>query len=192
MRIITTHGGLAASPDQRKNEKIAVFDREAGPFDISILRCRRRCLPKSKPPTAIPTWVGRFHQVFERASGVGNGFEAARHRTPPQGSMALQCAQGKHASRPKRSLSADEYSINRAFNTADESGAKHLQLEITRPVRKLVAHLIERRKNRCLTALQDAGYKPGDIDEVLLGGGMTRMPRCAAIGSKRCSGNGRA
>src|SRR5205085_11301800 len=67
---------------------------------------------------------------------------------------------------------------NLPFITADASGAKHLQMDITRSkFEQLLAHLIERCKNPVLTALKDAVYKPGDIDEVLLVGGMTRMPR---------------
>jgi molecular chaperone DnaK len=72
--------------------------------------------------------------------------------------------------------------INLPFITADASGAKHLQVDLTRAkLEQITSPLIERCKNPVLTALKDAGYKPGDIDEIVLVGGMTRMPRVQSL-----------
>src|SRR5262249_6506691 len=79
----------------------------------------------------------------------------------------------------KKELSqATQTTINLPYITADASGAKHLQMTITRAkFEQLVDHLIERCRGPVLKALQDSKYKPSDIDEVVMVGGMTRMPR---------------
>src|SRR5207249_1686672 len=85
--------------------------------------------------------------------------------------------------RAKKDLSqATTTDINLPFITADASGPKHLQITLTRSkFEQLVDHLIERCRGPVMRALQDAGYKPRDIDEVVLVGGMTRVPKVQAL-----------
>src|SRR4029450_4197220 len=92
--------------------------------------------------------------------------------------MALQRLQEACEKAKKELSSASSTDINLPFITADASGAKHLQINITRSkLEQLCSGLIDRCKGPVLQALKDAGYKPSDIDEVVLVGGMTRMPR---------------
>src|SRR5213593_1561177 len=92
--------------------------------------------------------------------------------------MALQRLK-EAAERAKKDLSQSTTTdINLPFITADASGPKHLQLSVTRSkFEQLVEPLVDRCRGPVLQALKDSGYKPGDIDEIVLVGGMTRMPR---------------
>src|SRR5438093_5950206 len=92
--------------------------------------------------------------------------------------MAMQRLK-EAAERAKKDLSQQTTAdINLPFITADASGPKHLQMSITRSkFEQLVEHLIDRCRRPVMQAMQDAGYKPGQVDEVVLVGGMTRMPR---------------
>src|SRR5438093_13393895 len=92
--------------------------------------------------------------------------------------MAMQRLK-EAAERAKKDLSQQTTAdINLPFITADASGPKHLQMSITRSkFEQMVEHLIDRCRRPVMQALQDAGYKPSQIDEVVLVGGMTRMPR---------------
>src|SRR5262249_16980489 len=92
--------------------------------------------------------------------------------------MALQRLK-EACERAKKELSqATSSDINLPFITADASGPKHFQMSITRAqFEKLVDHLIERCRGPVLQAMRDAGYKTSDIDEIVMVGGMTRMPR---------------
>jgi molecular chaperone DnaK len=96
--------------------------------------------------------------------------------------MALQRLK-EAAERAKKDLSqATTTDINLPFITADASGPKHLQMSLTRSkFEQLVDHLIERCRGPVMKALQDAKYKPGDIDEIVLVGGMTRVPRVQGL-----------
>jgi len=96
--------------------------------------------------------------------------------------MALQRLK-EAAERAKKDLSqAATTDINLPFITADATGPKHLQMTLTRAkFEQLVDHLIERCRGPVLRALQDAGYKPGEIDEIVLVGGMTRVPKVQAL-----------
>jgi len=96
--------------------------------------------------------------------------------------MALQRLK-EAAERAKKDLSqATTTDINLPFITADASGPKHLQMNLTRAkFEQLVDHLVERCRGPVMRALQDAKYKPSDIDEVVLVGGMTRVPKVQAL-----------
>jgi molecular chaperone DnaK len=96
--------------------------------------------------------------------------------------MALQRLKESCEQAKKDLSTTTSTDINLPFITADASGPKHLQMTITRSkLEQLVAHLIERCRGPVQSALKDAGYKPSDIDEVVLVGGMTRMPRVQAL-----------
>src|ERR1700730_2403669 len=178
MRIINepTAASLAYGLDKKKNEKIAVFDLGGGTFDISILDVGDGVfeVKATNGDTHLggDDWdqvlIDHIADEFKRENGIDL-------RKDP---MALQRLK-EACEQAKKDLSQQtNVSINLPFITADSSGAKHLQLDITRAkFEQLVTHLIERCKNPVLTALKDASYKPGDIDEVVLVGGMTRMPR---------------
>ena len=178
MRIINepTAASLAYGLDKKKNEKIAVFDLGGGTFDISILDVGDGVFEVKATNGDTHLGGDDFDQVL--IDYVAGEFQNQNRIDLRKDPMALQRLK-EACEQAKKDLSQQSTtSINLPFITADASGAKHLQLDITRSkFEQLVTHLIERCKNPVLTALRDAGYKPGDIDEVVLVGGMTRMPR---------------
>src|SRR3984893_9852774 len=178
MRIINepTAASLAYGLDKKKNEKIAVFDLGGGTFDISILDVGDGVFEVKATNGDTHLGGDDFDQVL--IDHVAGEFQKQHGIDLRKDPMALQRLK-EACEQAKKDLSQQtNVSINLPFITADASGAKHLQLDITRAkFEQLVAHLIERCKNPVLTALKDASYKPGDIDEVVLVGGMTRMPR---------------
>src|SRR5205814_8341076 len=96
--------------------------------------------------------------------------------------MALQRLKDAAEQAKKELSQATTTTINLPYITADASGAKHLQMSLTRAkFDKLVDHLIERCRGPVMRALQDSKYKPSDIDEVVLVGGMTRVPKVQAL-----------
>src|ERR1700730_8653140 len=178
MRIINepTAASLAYGLDKKKKEKIAVFDLGGGTFDISILDVGDGVFEVKATNGDTHLGGDDFDQVL--IDHVAGEFQKQNGIDLRKDPMALQRLK-EACEQAKKDLSQQtNVSINLPFITADSSGAKHLQLDITRAkFEQLVTHLIERCKNPVLTALKDASYKPGDIDEVVLVGGMTRMPR---------------
>lgn len=178
MRIINepTAASLAYGLDKKKNEKIAVFDLGGGTFDISILDVGDGVFEVKATNGDTHLGGDDFDQVL--IDHVANEFKNQQGIDLRKDPMALQrlkeaCEQAK-----KELSQATSTDINLPFITADASGPKHLQMTITRAkFEQLVSHLIERCRGPVLTALKDAGYQPKDIDEVVLVGGMTRMPR---------------
>jgi molecular chaperone DnaK len=183
MRIINepTAASLAYALDRKKDEKIAVFDLGGGTFDISILDVGADGLFQVKA-TNGDTHLGGddFDQVL--IDWIADEFKKDHGIDLRKDQMALQRLK-EAAERAKKDLSQQTTAdINLPFITADASGPKHLQLSITRSkFEQMVEHLIERCRKPVMQALQDAGYKPSQIDEVVLVGGMTRMPRVQAI-----------
>jgi molecular chaperone DnaK len=183
MRIINepTAASLAYALEKKKDEKIAVFDLGGGTFDISILDVGADGLFQVKA-TNGDTHLGGddFDQVL--IDWIADEFKKDHGIDLRKDQMALQRLK-EAAERAKKDLSQQTTAdINLPFITADASGPKHLQLSITRSkFEQMVEHLIERCRRPALQALQDAGYKPSQIDEVVLVGGMTRMPRVQAI-----------
>jgi len=178
MRIINepTAASLAYGLDKKKNEKIAVFDLGGGTFDISILDVGDGVFEVKATNGDTHLGGDDFDQVLmDYVAGEFQNQNGIDLRKDP---MALQRLK-EACEQAKKDLSQQTTtSINLPFITADASGAKHLQIDITRSkFEQIVSHLIERCKNPVLTALKDAGYKPSDIEEVVLVGGMTRMPR---------------
>src|SRR5205814_4788771 len=183
MRIINepTAASLAYALDKKKDEKIAVFDLGGGTFDISILDVGADGLFQVKA-TDGDTHLGGddFDQVL--IDWIADEFKKDHGIDLRKDQMALQRLK-EAAERAKKDLSQQTSAdINLPFITADASGPKHLQLSVTRSkFEQMVEHLIERCRRPVMQALQDAGYKPDQIDEVVLVGGMTRMPRVQQI-----------
>src|SRR3954464_7558502 len=178
MRIINepTAASLAYGLDKKKNEKIAVFDLGGGTFDISILDVGDGVFEVKATNGDTHLGGDDFDQaLIDHVAGEFQKQNGIDLRKDP---MALQRLK-EACEQAKKDLSQQtNTSINLPFITADASGAKHLQIDITRAkLEQITSSLIERCRGPVLTALKDAGYKPSDIDEVVLVGGMTRMPR---------------
>jgi len=178
LRIINepTAAALAYGLDKKKDEKIAVFDLGGGTFDISILELGEGVFEVKS--TNGDTHLGgedfdqRIIDYLATEFMKDQGIDIRKDR------MALQRLK-EAAEKAKIELSTSlETDINLPFITADASGPKHLNMKLTRAkLEALVEDLIEKLEPPCRTALKDAGFTPRDIDEVILVGGMTRMPR---------------
>jgi len=179
MRIINepTAASLAYAMDKKKDQKIAVFDLGGGTFDISVLEVGEDGVFQVKS-TNGDTHLGGddFDQVL--IDHIAEEFKKENGIDLRKDPMAMQRLK-EAAERAKKDLSQQpQTDINLPFITADASGPKHLMLTITRTqFERMVDHLIERCKKPVLTALSDAGLKPNQIDEIVMVGGMTRMPR---------------
>jgi molecular chaperone DnaK len=182
MRIINepTAASLAYGLDKKKNETIAVFDLGGGTFDISILDVGDGVFEVKATNGDTHLGGDDFDQVL--IDHVANDFKSQHGIDLRNDPMALQRLK-EACEQAKKDLSqATSTDINLPFITADASGPKHLQMNITRSkFEQLVSHLIERCRGPVMSALKDAGYSPSDIDEVVLVGGMTRMPRVQTL-----------
>jgi molecular chaperone DnaK len=182
MRIINepTAAALAYGLDKKKNETIAVYDFGGGTFDISILEVGEGLVEVKSTngdthlggdniDQRIIDWiVGEFKKE--------NGIDLSRDQ------MALQRLK-EAAEKAKMELSTLlETEINLPFVTADASGPKHLQMKLTRArFEQMVEDILQRSMGPCKQALTDAKVTPAQIDEVVLVGGQTRMPRIQAL-----------
>src|SRR5216683_2345459 len=178
MRIINepTAASLAYGLDKKKNEKIAVFDLGGGTFDISILDVGDGVFEVKGVNGDTHLGGDDFDQVL--IDYIAEEFKKEHGIDLRKDQMALQRLK-EAAERAKKDLSQQATTdVNLPFITADASGPKHLQLSLTRAkFEQLVDHLIERCRGPVLKALSDAKVKPSDIDEIVLVGGMTRMPK---------------
>ncbi len=178
LRIINepTAASLAYGLDKKKDEKIAVFDLGGGTFDISILELGEGVFEVKA--TNGDTHLGGEDFDQKLIDWVCDEFRKEQGIDLRKDRMALQRIK-EAAERAKMELSTTmETDINLPFITADASGPKHLMMKLTRSkLEQLVEDLIAKLEPPCRTALKDAGMSPGDIDEVILVGGMTRMPR---------------
>ncbi|NLN60956.1 MAG: molecular chaperone DnaK [Deltaproteobacteria bacterium] len=178
LRIINepTAAALAYGLDKKKDEKIAVFDLGGGTFDISILEIGDGVFEVKS--TNGDTHLGGedFDQVL--IEYLATEFKKDQGIDIRGDKMALQRLK-EAAEKAKMELStAMETDINLPFITADASGPKHMNIKLTRAkLEALVENLIGKLEPPCQTALKDANLTPKDIDEVILVGGMTRMPR---------------
>ncbi|EPR34588.1 Chaperone protein dnaK [Alkalidesulfovibrio alkalitolerans DSM 16529] len=176
-RIINepTAASLAYGFDKKHNQKIAVFDLGGGTFDISILEVGDNVVEVRA--TNGDTFLGGedFDQrvinylvdEFRKETGI----DLAKDR------MALQRLKEAGEKAKKELSTSMETEVNLPFITADASGPKHLMIKISRSkLESLVEDLVERTIGPCKKALSDAGLTARDIDEVVLVGGMTRMP----------------
>ncbi len=176
-RIINepTAASLAYGADKKANEKIAVFDLGGGTFDISILEVGDSVVEVRA--TTGDTFLGgedfdqRVINYLVEEFKKENGIDLSKD------SMALQRLK-EAAEKAKKDLStATETEVNLPFITADQNGPKHMLIKISRAkLESLVSDLVDRTIEPCKKALADAGMTAAQIDEVLLVGGMTRMP----------------
>ncbi len=178
MRMINepTAASLAYGLDKKKEEKIAVFDLGGGTFDISILDVGDGVFEVKSVNGDTHLGGDDFDQVL--MDYVAEEFRKENGIDLRKDQMALQRLK-EAAERAKKDLSQQATTdINLPFITADASGPKHLQLSITRAkFEQLVDPLVNRCRGPVQKALEDAGYKAGDINEVVMVGGMTRMPK---------------
>ncbi|SLM29727.1 chaperone Hsp70, co-chaperone with DnaJ [Desulfamplus magnetovallimortis] len=176
-RIINepTAASLAYGLDKKGDEKIAVFDLGGGTFDVSILEIGDGVFEVKS--TNGDTHLGGEDFDLRIIDYIADEFKKDQGIDIRKDKMALQRMK-EAAEKAKMELStAVETSVNLPFITADASGPKHLDVKLTRAkLEALVADLLDNLAKPCLTALKDAGLSPGDVDEVVLVGGMTRMP----------------
>lgn len=171
-----TAAALAYGLDKEKSDKkIAVFDLGGGTFDISILEIGDGVFEVLA--TNGDTHLGGDDFDNEILKWILETFKQETGIDLHSDKMALQRLRDA-AEKAKIELSGTQVTeINQPFITMDASGPKHLALTLTRAkLESLTANLIERTREPCLKAIQDAGFKKEDINEVLLVGGMTRMP----------------
>jgi molecular chaperone DnaK len=178
LRIINepTAASLAYGLDKKGDEKIAVFDLGGGTFDISILEIGEGVFEVKS--TNGDTHLGGEDFDLRVVDYIANEFRKDQGIDLRSDKMALQRLK-EAAEKAKMELSSSqETDINLPFVTADASGPKHLNMKLTRSkLEALVDDLIEKVVEPCRTALRDSGIKTSDIDEVILVGGMTRMPK---------------
>ena len=178
LRIINepTAASLAYGLDKKKDEKIAVFDLGGGTFDISILELGDGVFEVKS--TNGDTHLGGEDFDQRRIDYVAAEFKKDQGIDLKNDKMALQRIK-EAAEKAKMELSSSmETDINLPFITADSSGPKHLNMKLSRAkLEMLVSDLIDRVEGPCKTALKDAGLSAKDVDEVILVGGMTRMPK---------------
>ncbi len=176
-RIINepTAASLAYGLDKQKEEKIAVFDLGGGTFDISVMEIGDGVFEVKA--TNGDTHLGGEDFDLRIIDHLAGEFQREQGIDLRGDKMALQRLK-EAAEKAKMELSsAMETDINLPFVTADAGGPKHLNVKVTRAkLESLVEDMLDRLEGPCRTALKDAGFSGGDIDEVILVGGMTRMP----------------
>lgn len=182
LRIINepTAAALAYGLDKKKDEKIAVFDLGGGTFDISVLELGDGVFEVKS--TNGDTFLGGDDFDNRLINFLADEFKQTQGIDLRKDKMALQRL--KEASeKAKHELSSSmETEINLPFITADASGPKHLNMKLSRAkFEQLVDDLVQRCLEPCRNALKDAGCTASDIDEVILVGGMTRVPKIQEV-----------
>jgi len=178
LRIINepTAASLAYGLERKGSEIVAVYDLGGGTFDISILQLGEGIYEVKA--TAGDTYLGGEDFDKKIMDWLLDDFKKATGIDLRQDRMALQRLK-EAAEKAKCELStATETTITLPFISADASGPKHINRTLTRDrFESLVADLIDRTAAPCLDALQSAGLKPSDVDQVILVGGQTRTPK---------------
>ncbi len=189
-RIINepTAAALAYGLDKQRDHKIAVFDLGGGTFDVSILEVASTGDGDSQSKVfEVISTSGDTHlggDDFDEAlvHYVADDFKKTYGIDLRKDPMSLQRLQEACEKAKKELSSVPETDLNLPFITADASGPKHLQMKISRAkFEELVDKLIERCRKPVVQALEDAKLKPSDIDEVVLVGGSTRVPKVREI-----------
>ena len=182
LRIINepTAAALAYGLDKKKDETIAVYDFGGGTFDISILEVGEGVVEVKA--TNGDTHLGGDNIDQRIIDWIIDEFKKDQGIDLSKDKMALQRLK-EAAEKAKCELSTvQETEITLPFVTADASGPKHLNLKLTRArFEVLVNDILQRTAGPCKQALSDAGLKPSDIDEVVLVGGSTRIPKVQEI-----------
>jgi molecular chaperone DnaK len=182
LRIINepTAAALAYGLDKRKTGSIAVYDLGGGTFDVSILEIGDGVFEVKS--TNGDTFLGGEDFDMRLVEYLADEFKKEQGIDLKKDKLALQRLK-EAAEKAKIELSsAAQTEINLPYITADATGPKHLALKLTRSkFEALVDDLVQRTIEPCKKALKDAGLKAGDIDEVILVGGMTRMPKVQEV-----------
>jgi molecular chaperone DnaK len=182
LRVINepTASALAYGLDKKKDEKIAVYDLGGGTFDISILELGDGVFEVKS--TNGDTFLGGEDFDSRIIDWLADEFKKDQGIDLRKDKMALQRLK-EAAEKAKHELSSStETDVNLPFITADASGPKHLNIKLSRSkLEQLVEDLVKSTLEPCKKALQDAGVTASDIDEVILVGGMTRMPRIQKV-----------
>ena len=182
LRIVNepTAAALAYGLDQKKDETIAVFDLGGGTFDISVLEVGEGVVEVKSTNGDTHLGGDDFDQMivdwmiaeFKKSDGIDLGKDR----------MALQRLKEAGEKAKIELSSVMETEINLPFITADASGPKHMTMKLTRAkLESLVEPLVQRTIAPLKQALADAGLKPADVDELVLVGGSTRMPRVQEV-----------
>ncbi|MDH7600011.1 MAG: molecular chaperone DnaK [Sedimentisphaerales bacterium] len=181
-RIINepTAAALAYGVEKKKGGKVAIFDFGGGTFDISILDIGDNVFEvlSTNGDTHLggddldAVLINYIAEEFKKKEGIDLWQDPMAHQRLKEAAEKAKCELSTQL----------ETTINLPFITADASGPKHLQMTITRSkFESLCEHVFERLRAPCYRALEDAKLKPQDIDEVLLVGGSTRIPRVQQI-----------
>jgi molecular chaperone DnaK len=174
---------LAYGLEIKKEEKIAVFDFGGGTFDISILDIGENIVEvlSTNGDTHLggddldEILINHLADEFKKTEGIDLRQDPMAHQRLKEAGEKAKCELSSQV----------ETTINLPFITADASGPKHLQITMTRSKFEALAEpIFERLKNPCQKALQDAGLNAGDVAEVLLVGGSTRIPKVQEIAKK--------
>src|ERR1700704_3714668 len=184
-RIINepTAAAMAYGLDKKKNEKIVVFDLGGGTFDVSVLEVAEGVFRVISTNGDTHLGGDDFDEVL--INYVADEFKKENGIDLRKDPMALQRLQEACEKAKKELSSASSTDINLPFITADASGPKHLQINITRSkFEQLVDKLIERCRGPLTQALKDAKLQPSEIDEVVLVGGSTRIPKVQELVTK--------
>ncbi len=181
-RIINepTAAALAYGLEKKKNEKVAVFDFGGGTFDVSILDIGDNVFEvlSTNGDTHLggddldAVLINYLADEFKKTEGIDLRDDAMAHQRLKEAAEKAKCELSSQL----------ESTVNLPFITADASGPKHLQITISRSkFESLVEPILERLKNPCRKAIDDAKLNAGDIAEILLVGGSTRIPKVQEI-----------
>jgi len=181
-RIINepTAAALAYGLEKKKNEKVAVFDFGGGTFDVSVLDIGDNVFEvlSTNGDTHLggddldAVLINYLADEFKKTEGIDLREDAMAHQRLKEAAEKAKCELSSQL----------ESTVNLPFITADTSGPKHLQITISRSkFESLVEPILERLKNPCHKAIDDAKLKAGDIAEILLVGGSTRIPKVQQI-----------
>jgi molecular chaperone DnaK len=178
LRIINepTAAALAYGLEKKEGKKIAVYDLGGGTFDISILEIGDGVFEVLA--TNGDTFLGGEDFDMRVVDYLADEFKKDQGIDLRKDKLALQRLK-EEAEKAKKELSTTtQYEVNLPFITADQTGPKHLNMKLSRAkLESLVEDLVKKTVDPCRAALKDAGLTAGDIEEVILVGGMTRMPK---------------
>jgi molecular chaperone DnaK len=178
LRIINepTAASLAYGLEKKGSGTIAVFDLGGGTFDISVLEIGEGVFEVKS--TNGDTFLGGEDFDAKIIEYLASEFKRENGIDLRQDRLALQRLKEASEKAKIELSSAVQTDVNLPFITADQTGPKHLNIKLTRSkLEQLVEELVQRTIGPCRAALKDAGLKPSEIDEVILVGGMTRMPK---------------